>query len=66
MRRPETTAAIEGAGLGVAAVQMFFFAGFAFAAALAFGAAARRYRSVEHYRPAAPPPAAGESGESVE
>jgi POT family proton-dependent oligopeptide transporter len=29
---------------------MFFFAVFAFAAALAFGLYARRYREVDHYR----------------
>ena len=38
------------AGFGVTAFQMFFFAGFAFAAALAFGLVARSYRVVDHYR----------------
>jgi POT family proton-dependent oligopeptide transporter len=31
---------------------MFFFAAFALLAALAFGLYARRYREVDHYRPA--------------
>jgi proton-dependent oligopeptide transporter, POT family len=31
---------------------MFFFAAFAFAAALAFGLYARRYQLVDHYRQA--------------
>lgn len=37
-------------GLGVTAFQMFFFALFAFAAALAFGLVARTYPVVDHYR----------------
>ncbi len=37
-------------GVGVTAFQMFFFAGFAFLAALAFGLYARRYPLVENYR----------------
>ena len=37
-------------GLSTTAFYMFFFAGFAFAAALAFGLYARRYREVDHYR----------------
>jgi POT family proton-dependent oligopeptide transporter len=37
-------------GLGVTAFQMFFFAGFAFAAALVFGLFARGYRMEDHYR----------------
>jgi POT family proton-dependent oligopeptide transporter len=40
-------------GVGVTAVQMFFFAAFAFAAAFAFSRYARRYREVDHYRSAA-------------
>jgi proton-dependent oligopeptide transporter, POT family len=44
--------AIKSAGFGVTAFQMFFFAAFAFAAALAFALYARRYRMVDHYRPA--------------
>ncbi len=46
------TKAIEGTGIGVTSFQMFFFAAFAFAAALAFGAYAQRYRVVDHYRKA--------------
>jgi POT family proton-dependent oligopeptide transporter len=41
---------IASTGLGVTAFQMFFFAVFAFAAALAFGLVARTYPVVEHYR----------------
>jgi POT family proton-dependent oligopeptide transporter len=44
------TRAIEGSGLGVMGFQMFFFAGFAFVAALAFGAYAARYPLADHYR----------------
>ncbi len=44
------TQAIERRGIGVTATQMSFFAGFAFAAALAFALYARRYRMVDHYR----------------
>jgi hypothetical protein len=39
-------------GFEVTAFQMFFFAGFAFAAALAFGLVARSYPLVDHYRKA--------------
>jgi proton-dependent oligopeptide transporter, POT family len=41
---------IANTGLSVIAFQMFFFAAFAFAAALAFRFAARRYRMVDNYR----------------
>jgi POT family proton-dependent oligopeptide transporter len=41
---------IASTGFGVTAFQMFFFAGFAFAAALAFGLVARIYPVVDHYR----------------
>jgi POT family proton-dependent oligopeptide transporter len=44
------TSFITSTGFGVTAFQMFFFAIFAFAAALAFGFAARSYRAVDHYR----------------
>jgi proton-dependent oligopeptide transporter, POT family len=37
-------------GLGTTAFLMFFFAVFAFVAALVFGLYARRYREVDHYR----------------
>jgi POT family proton-dependent oligopeptide transporter len=43
---------IASSGFGVSAFQMFFFAVFAFAAALAFGLVARTYRFVDHYRKA--------------
>ena len=41
---------IASTHFGVTAFQMFFFAAFAFVAALAFGLAARHYRVVDHYR----------------
>jgi POT family proton-dependent oligopeptide transporter len=41
---------IASTGFSVAAFQMFFFAGFALLAALAFGLYARRYREVDNYR----------------
>lgn len=41
---------IASTGFGVTAFQMFFFAGFAFVAALAFGLVAKRYRIVDYYR----------------
>jgi len=41
---------IAGTGLGVMAFQMYFFAAFAFIAALAFGWYATRYRMVNNYR----------------
>ena len=43
---------IASTGFGVTAFQMFFFAAFAFAAALAFGLVARSYRPRDHYRAA--------------
>lgn len=43
---------IKSTGFGLTAFQMFFFAGFAFAAALTFGLVARRYKTVDHYRTA--------------
>jgi POT family proton-dependent oligopeptide transporter len=42
--------AVASTGLSVTAFQMFFFAIFALVAAAAFGAYARRYRMVDHYR----------------
>ncbi|MEW5853447.1 MAG: oligopeptide:H+ symporter [Myxococcota bacterium] len=50
VRGEGATAAIKQTGLGVTAFQMFFFAGFAFVAAAAFGVYARRYRVVDYYR----------------
>jgi len=41
---------IASTGFGVTAFQMFFFAGFAFVAALAFGLVAKRYQVVDYYR----------------
>ncbi len=46
------TAAIESTGIGAMSFQMFFFAGFALVAAVAFGLYARRYQMVDHYREA--------------
>jgi len=50
IKREAVTLWISGTGLGTTAFYMFFFAVFAFAAALAFGLYARRYREVDHYR----------------
>ncbi|MFL6521483.1 MAG: oligopeptide:H+ symporter [Chthoniobacterales bacterium] len=44
--------AIKSSGFGVTAFQMFFFALFAFAAALVFGLVARSYPVADHYRKA--------------
>ena len=41
---------IAQSGLGLMSFQMFFFAAFAFAAALAFGVYAARYPLADHYR----------------
>jgi len=43
---------IKSSGFGLTAFQMFFFAIFAFAAALAFGLVARSYPVADHYRKA--------------
>src|SRR4051812_8733157 len=43
---------INSSGFGLTAFQMFFFAVFAFAAALAFGLVARSYPVADHYRKA--------------
>ena len=50
IKRESVTQWIAGTGLTTTAFYMFFFAVFAFAAALAFGLYARRYREVDHYR----------------
>jgi POT family proton-dependent oligopeptide transporter len=50
LKRASVTQWIAGTGLSTTAFYMFFFAVFAFAAALAFGLYARRYREVDHYR----------------
>jgi POT family proton-dependent oligopeptide transporter len=41
---------IAQSGLGLMSFQMFFFAAFAFLAALAFGVYAARYPLADHYR----------------
>lgn len=51
VKNATVTDAIRSTGFGVTAFQMFFFALFAFGAALAFGLYARRYRMADHYRP---------------
>ena len=50
VKNGEVTNFITSRGFGVTAFQMFFFAAFAFVAALAFGLVAKRYRVVDHYR----------------
>jgi POT family proton-dependent oligopeptide transporter len=50
VRNESVTEAIAQTGVGVVSVLMFFFAAFAFVAALAFGAYAARYTLVDHYR----------------
>ena len=52
VRNDTVTHQIAGTGLSEAAFLMFFFAGFAFVAALAFGWYAKRYRMVDNYRSA--------------
>jgi len=50
-------ARIAGTGLSVTAFQMFFFAGFALLAALAFALYARQYQVRDYYRSDAAEPA---------
>ena len=50
VKNATVTQLIASTGFGVTAFQMFFFAGFAFVAALLFGLCARSYRVVDHYR----------------
>lgn len=50
VRNGAVTDFIATTGFEVTAFQMFFFAGFAFAAALAFGMVARSYQVVDYYR----------------
>ena len=52
VRNPAVTAQIATTGYSENAVLMFFFAGFAFVAALAFAAYARSYPMQDHYRAA--------------
>jgi POT family proton-dependent oligopeptide transporter len=50
VRNDAVTSRITEAGVSTTAFLMFFFAAFAFTAALGFRAYARRYRVVDHYR----------------
>ena len=50
VKNESVTDFIASTGFGVTAFQMFFFAVFAFVAALAFGLVARSYRVVDYYR----------------
>ncbi len=50
VRNDAVTQAIQGSGVGVTSFLMFFFAAFAFLAALAFGLYAVRYPMADHYR----------------
>jgi POT family proton-dependent oligopeptide transporter len=50
VRNDKVTESIEHSGLGLMSFQMFFFAAFAFLAALAFGLYAARYPVADHYR----------------
>jgi POT family proton-dependent oligopeptide transporter len=52
VRNDHVTAGIARTGVSVTAFLMFFFAGFAALAALAFWRYVRRYQTVEHYRAA--------------
>ena len=52
VRNDAVTGAIRQSGVSVMGFQMFFFAAFAFAAALAFALYAARYPLVDHYRKA--------------
>jgi proton-dependent oligopeptide transporter, POT family len=50
VKNAAVTDRIASTGFGITAFQMFFFAAFAFVAALAFGLVARKYRVVDYYR----------------
>jgi POT family proton-dependent oligopeptide transporter len=52
VRNGEVTRQIEQTGISLVTFQMFFFALFAFLAALCFGLYALKYRLADHYRPA--------------
>jgi proton-dependent oligopeptide transporter, POT family len=61
IRNPTVIKGIESTGMSTTAFLMFFFAGFAFLAAIAFAFYARRYKMVDHYRQSSPAqPEAGE------
>lgn len=51
IKSPTVTAQIASTGISVTAFQMFFFAGFAFVAALIFALYARTYSMQDNYRP---------------
>ena len=51
-KRQRSSTSLSRAGSALTAFQMFFFAAFAFAAALAFGLVARTYPVADHYRKA--------------
>jgi proton-dependent oligopeptide transporter, POT family len=50
VRNDSVTHTIESSGIGLTSFLMFFFAAFAFVAALAFGVYAARYPLADHYR----------------
>jgi POT family proton-dependent oligopeptide transporter len=50
VRNEGVISSVKSTGISVTAFQMFFFAGFALVAALAFGFYAKRYRVTDHYR----------------
>jgi POT family proton-dependent oligopeptide transporter len=50
VRNEGVISSVQSTGMSVTAFQMFFFAGFALVAALAFGFYAKRYRVTDHYR----------------
>ena len=52
VRNASVIEAVGGTGLSVTAFLMFFFAGFALVAAVAFGVYARVYKEVDYYRTA--------------
>ena len=52
VKNESVIAMIKSSGFGVTAFQMFFFAVFAFVAALVFGLVARSYPVADHYRKA--------------
>src|SRR5438045_1194348 len=52
VKHEKVLGAIKSSGVEITAFQMFFFAVFAFAAALAFGLVARSYPVADHYRKA--------------
>jgi proton-dependent oligopeptide transporter, POT family len=53
VRNDQVNSLIASTGFSVTAFQMFFFAAFAFTAALVFGVVARSYRVVDYYRKSA-------------